>query len=107
MIWKSALLLILFALNLSTTVFADSFHGVSQADSETSSNSINVEHTDHESEDHCGDHDQCHNGHYHHYLLPQFIVIITLKVTSQGHLAFDQFVPSTVSEIIKPPLSLT
>lgn len=106
MIWKSALLLILFALNLATTVFADSFHGIPNSDSQTSS-SISVEHTDHESEDHCGDHDQCHNGHYHHYLLPEFIVIITRNATFQDHLTFDQFVPTPYSEIIKPPLSYT
>ena len=106
MIWKSALLLILFVFNLSSTVFADSFHGVSHSDTETSS-SINVENSDHESEDPCGDHDQCHNGHYHHYLLLQFIVTICLDVSSQDHLTFDQFVPTPSSEIVKPPLSLT
>jgi hypothetical protein len=100
------LLLILFILNFSATVFADSIH----IDVPVSHEKIN--HKDHvsknssseDSDEHCADHDCCHQNHVHYYLLP--LVPVTL-ITISSQYSFPDYIHAFItnySEIVKPPL---
>ena len=104
---KCFALLILFIFNFSATVFADSTH----IDLPSVSHE-QIDHQDHitknsaseDTNEHCADHDCCHQNHIHYYLLP--LVQVTLNAISADY-TFPDYIHAFIanySEIVKPPL---
>lgn len=101
---KYLFLLILFVFNFSATVFADSTHIDVPVSHEK------IDHKDHASKtaddgnEHCSDHDCCHQNHIHYYLLPLFPVNLD---TISAEYSFPDYIHALISnysEIVKPPL---
>lgn len=107
------LFVILFLFNTIASVMAESAH----IEIETHTSSIaHTENHHHHSEDaptsdpnndHCPDHDECHNGHFHHYIIfPLSNFSVTITFTYFNHPVIQNSYVSNVLEIIKPPLLL-
>ena len=104
---KCFVLLILFIFNFSATVFADSTHfDLPSVSNEQVCHGSHVtkESTTKDSNEHCANHDCCHQNHVHYYLLP--LELVTLGTVSTDY-RFPEYIHSFVFnylEIIKPPL---
>lgn len=104
---KCFALLILFMVNFSATVFADSTHfDLSSISHEQSCHERHVskDSTTEDSNDHCANHDCCHQNHIHYYLLP--LELVTHN-TFFADCTFPDYVHLLISnylEVIKPPL---
>ncbi len=92
-------LLILFVLNFSATVFADSTHfELPMTSHECSQN--DTQDQDHENDDHhC-----CHQNHVHYYLLPMTSISESAYSTLYSFPDCLDHFTSNYSDIIKPPL---
>jgi|GEM_PF-5478327 len=104
---KSFALLILFLLNFSATVFADSTHfdlpSVCHEQMDQGCH-VSKNSTQEDSNKHCADHNCCHQNHIHYYLLP--LELVTHNTVSADY-TFPDYVHSPISnyfEIVKPPL---
>jgi hypothetical protein len=109
---KYVLLLLIFLINTFATAIAESSH--IEIETHASSVSHTEDHHDHSkttedsSDEHCPDHDECHDGHFHHYII--FPTSKFAVVSSFSFFDFPEIQDSYVSnflEIIKPPLLLS
>lgn len=105
---KFLAVLILFIFNVSATVIADSSHiDLPTTESASVDHNSHEDHSDHKdnNEQHCADHDCCHQGHVHVYLLSLELVCVgTEFYTSLSFPAYIQDSNTAFFEIIKPPL---
>ncbi len=105
---KYLTVLILFIFNVSATVVADSSHiDLPTSDSVSADHVSHEDHSEHTdtNDQHCADHDCCHQGHVHVYLLTlKPICIGTEFYTALSFPAHIQVSNTTFLEIIKPPL---
>ena len=109
---KYLLLLIVFLFNTVATAIAESSH----IEIETHSSSIahDENHHDHSdattesSDEHCPDHDECHDGHFHHYLIfpPSNFSVTPSSIFFEFAEIHDSYI-SNFPEIIKPPLLIS
>ena len=109
---KFVFLLIIFLVNTVATAIAESSH--IELETHTSSITHSEDHHDHaknsenSDDEHCPDHDECHDGHFHHYLV--FSPTPFFVTTSFAYVDFPEIEDAYVSnslEIIKPPLLLS
>jgi hypothetical protein len=106
--FKFLAVLILFIFNVSATVIADSSHidlpATQSASVDHSSHQDHSDHTDN-NEQHCADHDCCHQGHVHVYLLTlESICVGTEFYVALGFPIYIQISNTAFLEVIKPPL---
>lgn len=105
---KHIVLLLIFLVNTIGTVMADSIH--IEIESHTTSSVHSDDHHDHSKnssneDEHCPDHDGCHNGHYHHFLINSFTPSIVINFSSEiAFLSINNLYSPNSLEIIKPPL---
>lgn len=106
--FKFLAVLILFIFNFSATVLADSSHiDLPTTESQNIDHVSHEDHSDHadNNDQHCNDHDCCHQGHVHVYLLTlKPICIGSQFYTTLGFPAYIQKSNSAFIEVIKPPL---
>ena len=116
---KHLVVLFIFFFNATISVFADSFHieiethSASVAHSDDHHNHAEHKHDDHEQDassnasDHCPDHDECHSGHFHHYLTSNSSKLVA-GVTSANldFPCYSSFYSPNYPEVIKPPIVL-
>ena len=112
---KSWLLIIIFMINIIATAMADSEHiEVETHDAQKShivgkenkkaSNKANSD-MEKADEEHCEEHEDCHNGHFHHYIIFGFkTVCVSSLCTQESFNNITSLYSSTTPEIIKPPL---
>ena len=108
--YKYVLVLILFIFNFSATVVVESSHielpTVESQHNDHPSHAYDEKFSDHSEKDqHCSDHDCCHLGHVHVYLMTmKSINFGTQRFSFLSFASFIQASNTAFPEIIKPPL---
>lgn len=118
---KHIIIFLIFFFSATISVLADSFHvQVDTHPDSVSSSRVHHGGTDYgnetqehsnddagQSSDHCQDHEECHSGHFHHYLASNLsTVIISNLCMALDFPASESFYSDRVTEIIKPPIAL-
>ena len=103
---KCFALLLLFILNFSATVFADSTHIDLPVSHEKTDHKVHISKNSasDDTTEHCADHDCCHQNHIHYYLLPLIPVNLDTISTAYSFPDYVRALFSNYSEIVKPPL---
>lgn len=93
---------------MMATTLADSSHIEVETHSDEIAHIQEHNHDENEpnnSDEHCPDHEECHNGHVHHLLLISSSLNNKIRLSNNSDFAeFYSFYVSKFPEIIKPPL---
>ncbi len=100
-------LLFLFLFNFSATVYADSIHfDLPSISNEKIAHEghISTNATDADEDEHCTNHDCCHQNHIHYYLLPLVELSFSSYSEEYNFPEYTSAVLNNYSDVIKPPL---
>lgn len=106
LVLKNIFLVLVFLLNFIATSVVDSSHIEVELHNDQSSH-LSSHHDAHSKSDpeHCAEHVECHEGHYHYYLnLLPFSVVKTAYKVQEVYIAFFSKYHSPSIELTKPPL---